>query len=91
MEKNKFNPSDFLLSIVIPVFNEEETIAEIIDLVLKTSYQKEVIVVDDGSEDHTRDILRKIETRILKSFFTAKTPVRAKLYKPGSPPQKETS
>lgn len=42
-----------LLSIIIPVYNEEKTIAEIIDRVLKVPLSKEIIVVDDGSTDDT--------------------------------------
>lgn len=48
------------LSIVIPVYNEEKTIAEIIrrvSAVLLPGIEKEIIVVDDGSTDKTREIL----------------------------------
>lgn len=44
-------------SIVIPVFNEAGTIEEILTRVLATPVQKEVIVVDDGSTDGTRERL----------------------------------
>lgn len=51
------------LSIVIPVFNERGTIKEVIDKVrvaeLPQGWEKEIIVVDDGSNDGTRDILTK--------------------------------
>lgn len=48
------------LSIVIPVYNEERTIAEIIRRVKAVSLaniEKEIIIVDDGSTDKTREIL----------------------------------
>ncbi len=48
------------LSIVIPVYNEEKTIAEIIrrvNAVGMPGVEKEIIVVDDGSTDKTRKIL----------------------------------
>lgn len=48
------------LSIIIPVFNEEPTIEEIIKRVTAAStlqYRKEIIVVDDGSTDGTGKIL----------------------------------
>lgn len=54
------------LSVVIPVFNEESTIVEIIDAVLSSPVEDmEVIVVDDYSTDGTRRILEaEIEARV---------------------------
>ena len=49
------------LSIVIPVFNEESTLLDILQLVRDTPYDKEIIFVDDCSEDGSRAILRKLE------------------------------
>jgi len=49
------------LSIVIPVYNEKNTIERIVDLVLGVEgIDKEIVVVDDGSTDGTVDILKKI-------------------------------
>lgn len=51
------------LSIIIPAYNEARTIAELIrrvQLVDLDNIQKEIIVVDDGSKDGTRDILKTI-------------------------------
>ena len=45
------------LSVVIPVFNEAETVCEVIDRVRRTPYNTEIIVVDDGSTDATSDKL----------------------------------
>ena len=47
------------LSVVIPVYNEAGTIREIIQKVLAAPSKKEVIVIDDGSTDGTRDILQR--------------------------------
>ncbi len=49
------------LSIVIPVYNEERTVEEIIAIVRKVPYDKELLVVDDGSTDSTREILKQYE------------------------------
>ena len=50
------------LSIVIPIFNEEKTLLEIIRRVrASTDYEKELILVDDCSQDGTRDILQSLE------------------------------
>ena len=46
------------LSIVIPVYNEKKTLTEIVNRVQATPYDKELIIVDDASEDGSRDIIR---------------------------------
>src|SRR5215471_19888078 len=46
------------LSVVIPVYNEREFVAELIERVLRTPFEKEVIIVDDCSRDGTYDILK---------------------------------
>ncbi len=47
-----------ILSVVMPVYNEKNTILKIIDKVLKLNIVKELIIVDDGSTDGTREILK---------------------------------
>jgi len=46
------------LSVVMPVYNEKNTILKIIDKVLKLEIVRELVVVDDASTDGTRDILK---------------------------------
>ena len=53
--------TDPLLSVVMPVFNERETIEEIIPRVLAVPIRTELIVVDDGSTDGTRDLLTGLQ------------------------------
>jgi glycosyltransferase involved in cell wall biosynthesis len=48
------------ISVVIPVYNEVETIEEIISRVISVAMDKEIIVVDDFSTDGTRERLEKI-------------------------------
>lgn len=51
------------ISIVIPAFNEEKTVGLVLDALhkLKLEYDKEIIVVDDGSSDKTSNIVKKKE------------------------------
>lgn len=49
------------LSVVMPVYNEKATIRQIIVKVQAVQLDKELIIVDDGSTDGTRDILRELE------------------------------
>jgi len=47
------------LSVIIPVYNEESTIREVITKVRAVDFPKEIIIVDDGSTDRTSDILKE--------------------------------
>jgi glycosyltransferase involved in cell wall biosynthesis len=51
------------LTVIIPVFNEANTIEEIIRRVENTGLVSEIVAVDDGSTDGTRDILRQMEMK----------------------------
>jgi len=50
------------ISIIIPVFNEAATIGEVLDRVRSSPLDTEIIVVDDGSTDGTREILSQQQT-----------------------------
>ena len=52
-------PPDFKLSVLMPVFNEQNTIVEILQRVRAVPIAKEIIVVDDGSQDGTRAVLEE--------------------------------
>ena len=49
------------LSILIPVYNECDTILEIVKRVQAVPFEKEIIAVDDGSTDGTRDLLPRVQ------------------------------
>lgn len=52
--------SEFKLSVVIPVFNEERTLEDIVRQVRAVDINKEIILVDDGSTDGSRQIIEKL-------------------------------
>ena len=73
MSRLKGTLTNPLLSVVMPVYNERATIEEIIGRVLAVPVRTELIVVDDGSTDGTRDILTKLaETKKFKLIFQPK-------------------
>lgn len=53
-------PTDFKLSVVIPVYNERPWVAELLRRVRAAPFPKEIIVVDDASTDGTREILEEL-------------------------------
>lgn len=56
-----YNPVHMKLSVIIPVYNEVESIQTILKRVQGTKLAHEIIVVDDGSMDGTRNILKKLD------------------------------
>ena len=62
------------LSVIIPVFNERETVEEIIRRVqaVQVGLDKEIIIVDDASQDGTRQILENLEAPNLKILYHSK-------------------
>lgn len=54
------------LSVIVPVYNEKNTIAEILQRVHKTALADEIIVVDDGSKDGTTEAISKLSINELK-------------------------
>ena len=56
------------LSVVIPCFNEESTIAEIIARVLDQECVQEILVIDDASTDNSTGVIRQIQNEKVKLF-----------------------
>lgn len=54
-------PENFVLSVVIPVFNEEATLRALIDRVRAVPIRKELVLIDDCSRDRTRDVFQALE------------------------------
>ena len=61
-----------LLSVIIPVYNEQSTISEVIEKVsaVVLPIEKEIIVVDDGSTDGTGEILELRQNQITETYIT---------------------
>ncbi|MDH5661912.1 MAG: glycosyltransferase family 2 protein [Elusimicrobiota bacterium] len=60
------------LSVIMPVFNEESTILKIVDRVKKVNIDKQIVIVDDGSIDKTREILEKLSDENIKVIYHTK-------------------
>ena len=49
------------LSILVPVYNEERTVEEVVRRISAVPRPKEIIIVDDGSKDRSREILTRLQ------------------------------
>ncbi|MBU1076022.1 MAG: glycosyltransferase family 2 protein [Spirochaetes bacterium] len=69
----KFIKKKHLISILIPVYNERDTIETVVERVKKAfvyNHKKEIIIIDDASSDGTTEILkRKIEKKVSKVIY----------------------
>ncbi len=57
------------LSVVMPCYNESATINEIVKRVLESPHTAELVIVDDGSTDGTRDMLDALDDQRVKVFL----------------------
>src|SRR5947209_7565304 len=62
-------PNGFKLSVVIPVYNEERWIAEVVRRVQAVEIPKEIVIVEDCSTDRTREVLRTLESANVRVFY----------------------
>lgn len=56
----------------MPVFNEADTVREVVERVRRTPYDKEIIIVDDGSTDGTTEIIQDLQGPFVKKIFHRK-------------------
>ena len=68
-------PEQFKLSVIMPVYNEKDTVLRVLDRVLQVPIYKEVIVVDNCSTDGTREMLQGICGDSLVSPFNERVQV----------------
>ena len=54
------------LSVVVPCYNEEATILELLERVLASPWVHEVVVVDDGSTDKSRELLAQVDDPLVR-------------------------
>jgi glycosyltransferase involved in cell wall biosynthesis len=52
----KVDKTDFTLSVVVPIYNEARTLQPLLDAVRSAPFKKQIILVDDGSNDASRAI-----------------------------------
>lgn len=82
MEKNIIKNKKPYISVIIPVYNVEKYLKKCLDSVLDNTFKDlEVICVDDGSTDHSMDILKfyeKRDTRIKVLYQDRKGPAAAR-------------
>ena len=50
---------------VVPVYNEENTIKDVLDVLMSSDRINEIIVVDDGSTDNTPSIIKKFKVKVI--------------------------
>lgn len=53
------------VSVIIPAYNEEDTVAKVVEVVKKVSFVDEIIVVDDGSSDNTKNVASDAGARVI--------------------------
>ena len=61
-------PKEMLLSVVIPVYNEEATLRDIVERVCAVPIRKEIILVDDFSKDKSREVMQGLAKELTDDF-----------------------
>jgi cellulose synthase/poly-beta-1,6-N-acetylglucosamine synthase-like glycosyltransferase len=68
-QENRVSREEIPISVVVPVYNEVHTIGLILDRILRCGFDTEIIAVDDGSTDGSREFLARYEHPRVKCFF----------------------
>ncbi len=69
-------PDDFRLSVVVPVYNEATTVCRVVDRLIATGLPLEIILVDDGSDDHSAAQLSRIRASCRQSEDASHVEIR---------------
>lgn len=77
------NPSTVRLTVLVPAFNEEKTIKEVLQKLLKQKEVSEVIVIDDASQDATARIAKSIKNSKVQVIRHAKNQGKGKAIQTG--------
>jgi len=68
VKKNNKN-GDYTVSVVIPAYNEAETVSHVVKVVKAVKYVTEIIVVDDGSTDQTAEVAEEAGAKVIMHPF----------------------
>jgi glycosyltransferase involved in cell wall biosynthesis len=63
---------DRCLSVVVPVYNEEQTIRKVVSAVIALPFLLEIVLIDDGSTDRTPDVLRDLAMEYPEAVVVAR-------------------
>jgi len=66
------------LTVIIPIYNEEKTVAKLIDKVLKQSVVSQILLIDDGSTDNSAKLIKKIKSKKIKYIHHKKNQGKGK-------------
>jgi glycosyltransferase involved in cell wall biosynthesis len=66
--KTQSKPKKMTVSVIIPAYNESETVGNVVKTVASLKYVDEIIVVDDGSTDNTADVAKEAGALVISHF-----------------------